>query len=63
VLRRLDKLPLLDLANEAIHDERDSGAAAFSIYFQDMRHALPEWASLIAGVRESTPSTRQRETT
>ncbi len=63
VLRRLDKLQLLDLANEAIHDERDSGAAAFSIYFQDMRHALPEWASLIAGVRESTPSTRQRETT
>ena len=63
VLRRLDKLPLLNLANKAMHDERDSGAAAFSIYYRDMRHALPKWASLKAGDRESTPSTRQRETT
>ena len=63
VLRRLDKLPLLDQANVALHDQRDSGAAAFSIYFQDMRHALPEWVSLVAGVRQSTPSNRQRETT
>ena len=63
VMRRLDKLSLQDQAITAVYDLRDSGEAAFGIYFGEMRQALLDWASLIPSASDGTQSNSQRETT
>ena len=58
-MRRLNKLSLQDQAITAVYDLRDSGEAAFDIYFGEMRHALLDWASLIPITIDGTQSNSQ----
>ena len=46
VLRRLGKPDLFSDVQISAIAQRDTGADAFRIYFSDMRHQLPGWASL-----------------
>jgi hypothetical protein len=63
VMRRLNKLSLQDQAITAVYDLRDSGEAAFGIYFSEARHALLDWESLIPSASDGTQSNSERETT